>query len=89
MDRKNQIITELRQLVADLQKQLQRPDERIADLEAKLEELRNDLEALCLAFQYELRELKEKRLTSSKTVLAHAQRSTAEEADAAGEEAGS
>ena len=71
---------EVRQLLAD---------ERIADLEAKLEELRNDLEALCLAFQYELRELKEKRLTSSKTVLAHAQRSTAEEADAAGEEAGS
>ncbi len=36
MDRKDQIITELRQLVADLQKQIQRQDERIAELELRL-----------------------------------------------------
>ncbi len=42
MDRKDQIITELRQLVADLQKQIQRQDERIAELELQLAKAQKD-----------------------------------------------
>jgi hypothetical protein len=42
MDRKDQIITELRQLVADLQKHIRRQDERIAELELQLAKAKKD-----------------------------------------------
>lgn len=42
MDRKDQIITELRQLVADLQKHIRRQDERIAELELQLAKATKD-----------------------------------------------
>ena len=42
MDRKDQIITELRQLVADLQRHIQRQDRRIAELELELAKSKKD-----------------------------------------------
>ena len=42
MDRKDQIITELRQLVADLQRHIRRQDERIANLELALAKAKKD-----------------------------------------------
>ena len=42
MDRKDQIITELRRLVADLQKHIRRQDNRIAELELQLAKAKKD-----------------------------------------------